>query len=127
RHGLALPAEVSGVGPVLLGDATAVEREAWAVPESLVTADASTVARTLAGELRETGTILERLVERRLAVRRGGSQVYYALTGLVGRGGSPEERAGAEFTASKQRMSGGPLLRPVIQPAREHAGRGAPH
>jgi len=83
RHGLALAADVCDVGPVLLGTASPAEREAWAVLETLVHADAAGVAGALGASPREAGVVLDRLVERRLAVKQESSGVYYALSGLV--------------------------------------------
>ena len=84
RHGLALAAEVRDVGPVLLGAASPLEREAWAALETLVHAEAGDVAGALGASPREAGDVLDRLVERRLAVKQEYSGVYTSLTGLVG-------------------------------------------
>ncbi len=84
RHGLALAAEVCDVGPVLLGVASPLERKAWAALETLVHAEAEEVAGALGASSREAGHVLDRLVERRLAVKQEYSGVYSALAGLVG-------------------------------------------
>jgi len=84
RHGLALAAEMCDGGPVLLGVASPLEREAWAALESLVRAEAGDVAGALGASPRDAGHVLDRLVERRLAVKQEFSGVYYALAGLVG-------------------------------------------
>jgi len=84
RHGLALAAEVHDVGPVLLGAASAREREVWAALETLVHAEARDVAGALGASSSEAVDVLDRLVERRLAVKQEYSGVYSALTGLVG-------------------------------------------
>jgi len=69
---------------VLLGAATPIEQETWRALEALVRADAEAVARRLSATPAEAGRVLDRLVERRLAVRWESPRVYYALTGLVG-------------------------------------------
>jgi len=84
RYGLALPADVTGTGPTLLGTATPIERDAWRALETLVRADAEAVAERMRATPAEATRVLDRLVERRLAVRWGSPRVYYALTGLVG-------------------------------------------
>ena len=84
RYGLALPADVTGTGPTLLGTATPIERDAWRALETLVRADAEAVAERMRATPAEATRVLDRLVERRLAVRWESPRVYYALTGLVG-------------------------------------------
>lgn len=86
RHGLALAAEVCDVGPVLLGAATPLERQAWAALESLVRAEAADVAGALGAQAAEAARVLDRLVERRLAVKHSHSGTYFALAGLAATG-----------------------------------------
>lgn len=83
RHGLALVAEVDGVGATLLGAATPEERAAWQALEGLVCAPAATVAARVSMDEPTAACTLDRLADRRIVLRRGSPVNYYALSPLA--------------------------------------------
>jgi len=96
RYGMALAAEVEESGFVLLGSATADEREVWAALESRRAALPPEIAQALDVEEREATMLLDVLGERRVLLRHPDGR-YLALSSLLsatsrmppGNGGGP--------------------------------------
>lgn len=83
RHRLALVAEVDGSGFTLLGEATALEREAWLALEEARIAPLPDLAVRLGRSLQETGMALAALAHRRTVLARSGPPMFCALSALL--------------------------------------------
>lgn len=84
RHGLALVAEVDGVGFTLLGEIPALEREVWAAVERLAMASAADVATLVDAPAEALAAALDSLASHRVVLRRDEPvPVYCSLTSLL--------------------------------------------
>jgi hypothetical protein len=102
RHRLALVAEVGTAGFSLVGEVSPGERSVWAALQLVRSGSAEQVARALDGMQEEVETLLERLVERRTAVRSAGRSHFVALTSLLG----PAGASAPPLSAAPGRRSG---------------------
>jgi hypothetical protein len=82
RYDMALSAEVEAAGFVLLGTATAAERNVWDALEAMRASSAAEVAGTLDADEAETGRLLDALCERRVVLRHSDAR-YRALSSLL--------------------------------------------
>lgn len=83
RHGLALVAEVGGVGYTLLGRATEFERAVWGGLQRLTRGAAGEVAGAIGAPQREVATALTALAARRTILEQAGTPTYVALSTLL--------------------------------------------
>ena len=83
RQGLAITAELADEGPVLLGDVSRGERDAWRALNELRGAAAGDVAERLGRGEGSVGEALEALARRRVVARMDIPRRYYALRSLL--------------------------------------------
>jgi hypothetical protein len=83
RYRLALVAEIAGTGFTLLGEASPLERRAWAAVELAGTAPVDELADRLAAPVALTRSALDGLADRRVLLRGEGDAHFHALTSLV--------------------------------------------
>ena len=86
RQDLTIVAELADEGLVLLGEASAAERDAWAALNTLEGAAAEDVAERLGRRAQPVAETLERLARRRVVARLDIPRRYYALSALVEEG-----------------------------------------
>jgi hypothetical protein len=82
RHGLMLVAEVEDAGFTLLGEATPLERRAWAALQLLRRAHVEQIAASIHAEFADAAAALAKLLARRSVLRDGGER-YLALSALL--------------------------------------------
>ncbi len=81
RHGLALVADIDGVGLALLGPLSDLERRAWQAIERARSCDAVVAAEDLEADATEVARALEALAARRLLLRTAAERpTYFALS-----------------------------------------------
>lgn len=83
RYRLALVAEIAGTGFTLLGEASPLERRAWAAVELAGTSPVVELADRLATPVALTRAALDGLADRRVLLRGEGDAHFHALTSLV--------------------------------------------
>ncbi len=90
RHRLALAAEVTGIGPQLLGAAGDLDRAAWMVVESNRCVRTEEAADLLGVEGSVAAEVLGRLAEQRALVPGSSADLYYALSAFLPGGSRPQ-------------------------------------
>ena len=83
RHGLALSAEFDGCGSSLLGEATQLERDAWAALDDLGSASSADLLGRLATSPADLAGALRGLHGKRLILAEPDCDCYHALSSLA--------------------------------------------
>jgi hypothetical protein len=83
RQHLALVAELEGDGFVLLGEASALEREAWTALQTARAASVADLARSLDVAEDAVAIALDALARRRVLLRHTSPPGFFALSGLI--------------------------------------------
>ncbi|MBI4545781.1 MAG: hypothetical protein HY703_11340 [Gemmatimonadetes bacterium] len=83
RHRLALVAEIDELGFTLLGDASPLERAAWAALERRGEAAAAEIVSDVGDAAPDVHAALESLLERGLVTRRAAPPTLQALSSLI--------------------------------------------
>lgn len=89
RHRLALAAEVTGIGPQLLGAAGDLDRTAWMMVESNRFVRTEEAADLLGVDGSVAAEVLGRLAEQRALVPGSSADLFYALSAFLPGGSRP--------------------------------------